>query len=74
MKIPWFSGYLRLHHSFAEERVFDFEKSRSLENEFLSMWFAPNINANMVDIMSFFCNLKEQNYVVLLYHRTKLTD
>ena len=41
MKIPWFSGYSRPHHSFAEGRIFDFEKSRSMENAFLSVWFAP---------------------------------
>ena len=41
MKIPWFSGYSRPHQSFAEGRVFDFEKSRSMENAFLSVWFAP---------------------------------
>ena len=35
------SGCSRPQHSFADGRVFDFEKPRSLENAFLSVWFAP---------------------------------
>ena len=61
MKIPWLSGYSRPHHSFAEGRVFDFERSRSKEN----VWgLLPYIDANMVGIRSFFWNLKGQNYLV----------
>ena len=31
------------------------------------------IKANIVDIRLFCCNMKEQNYLVLLFHRTKST-
>ena len=34
------SGCSSPHHSFAEGRIFDLGKSRSLENAFLSVWFA----------------------------------
>ena len=33
----------------------------------------PYINANMVGIRSFIWSLKEQIFLVLLFHRTKLT-
>ena len=72
-EIPWSSGYSRPHHSFAEGRVFNFQKSRSLENAFLGMWFAPIHQCKYGDIRSFFCNLKEQNYLVLPFHKTKST-
>ena len=54
MKIPWFTVYLMSHHSFAEGRVFDFEKFRPLENTLLSVCgLPPYINTYMVDIRSF---------------------
>ena len=73
MKIPWFSGYSRHQRSFAEGSVFNFEKSKSLENALLGMWFAIIHQCKYVDIRSFFCNLKEQNYLVLPFEKTKST-
>ena len=49
---------------------------KSLDDWKMHSWacgLPPYINANMDDIRSFFCNLKEQNYLVLLFHRTKST-
>ena len=49
---------------------------KSLDHWKMHSWacsLPPCINANMADIRSFFWNLKEQNYLVLLFHRTKST-
>ena len=70
MKIPWFSAYSKPHYNFAEGRVFNFEKSRSMENALLGMWFFPIHQCKYGDIRSSFWNLKEQNYLALPFHKT----
>ena len=49
---------------------------KSLDHWKMHSWacgLPPYFNANMVDIMSFFCNLKEQNYSELPNHPNQQT-